>query len=133
MSSPHQVRDALIAALLQRRVRISSDKVHAYQEGGLTRFVVRLAANYKILPSSASQQLRINRGVVAPHSLQGAKYLMLGAVQQFGNAARLTVRIDDVETGAILKTGRGDGTPDAAGLTGAAAAALRGLGVAFSS
>jgi hypothetical protein len=56
-----------------------------------------------------------------------ANYLILGSIQMFGGQCQINMRVDKVETGEILSTGKGSGSCDANGVKAAAHAALYGL------
>lgn len=124
-----RVRLDFQAALAANGHPVPLGDISAASGGGLAKITVRLDALGRILPSSQCINEGIANGSVPPGSQPGALKLLLGAVQQANGQTRVTVRIDDVATGAIERTGLGNasGTNDTS-IEQAAAAALQKLG-----
>lgn len=124
-----RVRLDFQAALAANGHPVRLGDIAAASAGGLSRVTVRLDAFGRILPSSQCVNEGIANGSVAPGSQPGALKLLLGAVQQLNGQTRVTVRIDDVATGAIERTGldNAPGTGDAS-IQQATAGALQKLG-----
>jgi hypothetical protein len=103
--------------------------ISAAKIAGVSRITVRLAANGSILPSSQCIDEGIANGSVRTGSQPGAQKLLIATVQQANGQTRVTVRINDVATGVIDRSGLGDasGTNDAS-IRQAAAQALQQLG-----
>ncbi len=66
-------------------VGIPADQVSVSASGGLPRFVVRLDASGRPLPSLDAIDKLVASSCVQPGSLQGAPSLLVGAVQQSGD------------------------------------------------
>lgn len=98
------LRDALRSSGFEARV----DSVYVHKKNGMTCFQIRLGKNHQPLPSLACIERRIRSGEVKDGSVEGAKTMLVGCIQQVGNRTRTTVREIDVETGEVLRTGKGD-------------------------
>lgn len=124
-----RVRLDFQAALAANGHPVPLGDISATSAGGLSKITVRLDAFGRILPSAQCVNEGIANGSVPPGSQSGALKLLLGAVQQLNGQTRVTLRIDDVATGAIERTGLGDapGTGDGS-IEQAAAGALQKLG-----
>ncbi len=125
-----RVRLDFEAALAASGHAVRLGDISATSTAGLSKITVRLDTSGHILPSSQCLDEGIANGSVPPGSQLGAIKLLLGAVQQVNGQTRVTVRIDDVATGAIERTGIGDapGSSDAS-IQQAATSALQKLGV----
>jgi hypothetical protein len=91
---------------------VSGNQVSVEATTGLQRFIVRLDANGQPLPSLAAIDQLTSSACVQPGTLQGAKTLLVGALQQAGDQIRVTARLVDVATGQIQATNLADGTAD---------------------
>ncbi len=117
------------AALAANGHPIPLGDISATSFGGLSKITIRLDAYGRILPSSRCVNEGIANGSVPPGSQPGALKLLFGAVQQFNGQTRVTVRIDDVATGAIERSGLGNAPGSSDGsIQQAAASALQKLG-----
>ena len=76
--------------------------------GGLGCFMVRLGRNGHPLPTAECLKQKIKEGKVPEGSLESPRTLMFGSIQHAGNQTRVTVREVDLETGVILRAGKGD-------------------------
>jgi hypothetical protein len=92
--------------------------------GALSKITVRLDGYGRALPSQQCIDEGVANGSVPAGSQFGAQRMLVGAVQQAGGQTRVTVRIVDVATGAIQRTGLGNanGTSDASIQQGATSA-----------
>jgi len=96
--------------------------------GAMHSYYVRLGAgNAPLLPRECYEALAAE-GRLQEGSVEGARYLLLGALQQQATRSRVTARIVDVETGGVIVSGRGDADGiDAGAIARAAAAAIGAL------
>lgn len=124
-----RVRLDFQAALAANGHSVALGDISASGAGGLPKVTVRLDAYGHILPSSQCINEGIANGSVPPGSQAGAPKLLLGAVQQVNGQTRVTVRIDDVATGVIERTGLGNAAGSSDGsIQQAAGKALQNLG-----
>jgi len=108
-SRSSKLQRSIAAALSSYGLLVSPDDVQVdnkYPE--LPFFAVRLSADNRPLPTHACVEQQIANGKVPPGSLEGAHKFLLGSLQQTDNQTRVNSRIDDVETGKVLATGKGD-------------------------
>lgn len=106
-------------------VPMDDDTVNATFDGGLYKFAIRLSRNFNPLAKVHDDTQSLQTG-----SVEGAGYLLQGAVQIIGNTARVTARIVSVETSEILQASKADGSSDSLiedAITGAMGDALAGL------
>jgi hypothetical protein len=120
---------ALAAALGASCYDAGPGSVHVSPQRGLPCFQVRLGQSGSPLPTLACIEQHIEQGDVPEGSLEGAKTMLLGCIQQVGGRTRVTVREIKVETGEVLRAGKGDadGTDDRS-VQEAAETALRNMG-----
>ncbi len=107
-SSLSEAENALVKALQAKGYDVNADSVHVYQKNGLTCFAVRLGKGGNPLPSIPCIEQQIQQGNVKEGSVEGAKTLLIGCIQQSGGVTRVTAREVDVETGEIGRRGSGD-------------------------
>lgn len=89
--------------------QVGPDSVYVYESrGGLGCFMVRLGRNGHPLPTAECLKQKIKEGKVPEGSLESPRTLMFGSIQHAGNQTRVTVREVDLETGVILRAGKGD-------------------------
>jgi hypothetical protein len=81
---------------------------------GTRSFAVRIGGAGGTLPALEHVLAMLEITCVEEASLEGARRLVLGSVQWVGHRFRITIRVVDVETGAILDVVRedGSGSPD---------------------
>ncbi|MFN8139555.1 MAG: hypothetical protein U0R49_07135 [Fimbriimonadales bacterium] len=110
------LQKSVVDAMREKGYQVSNEHVYVYDQrpsGGLLRFVVRMGHNNNPLPTGQCIEERIQRGEVPPGSLEGAKELLFGSVQEAGDMKRIGVRTVDVETGVVTGAGKGDGNTQA--------------------
>ena len=122
--SEDDVAGALAKAMQDHDVPVDDDGVKVtLSEHGMYNLMVRLGAEVRPLP-----QIPDDTSNLAPGSVEGARYLLQGAVQIVGDEVRVTMRVVSVETSQILEQSKADGsgsTLDA--IQGAAGDCLAGL------
>jgi len=104
---------------------MDDDSVDASSDGGIYKFAIRLSRTFNPLPKVHDDTQSLQTG-----SVEGAQYLLQGAVQIVESTARVTMRIVSVETSEILQASSADGTSSSSiedAITGAAGDALAGL------
>jgi hypothetical protein len=101
--SEDEVAGALAKAFQARSVPVDDDGVKVTLVDGLYHLGVRLTADAKPLPQ-VNEDDPSNQ---ASGAVQGAKLMINGAVQIFGDQAKVSMRIVSVETSAILEVGQG--------------------------
>ena len=122
--SEDDVSSALTSALQDHDVPMD-DSVKVTLEDGLYKLAVRLSSSFNPLPQVHDDTQSLQDG-----SVQGAAYLLQGAVQILGDQVRVTLRITSVETSEILQASKADGSGSDSvleAITGAAGDALAGL------
>ncbi len=122
--SEDEVSSALTRALEDHNVPMD-DSVKVTLDDGLYKLAVRLSSSFNPLPQVHDDTQSLQDG-----SVQGAAYLLQGAVQIVGDQVRVTLRITSVETSAILQQGKADGSGSESvldAITGAAGDALASL------
>ena len=107
--SEDDVADALTKAFRARDVPMDDDGVKVSLSSDLYHLAVRLSADFRPL-----SQVPDDTSNLAAGSVEGAMYMINGAVQLIGNAARVTMRIVSVETSQILEAGEGNASGGAA-------------------
>lgn len=125
--SADDVGSCIMHACNAHDVPMDDDTVNATFDGGLYKFAIRLSRNFNPLPKVHDDTQSLQTG-----SVQGALYLLQGAVQVFGSTARVTMRVVSVETSEILQATSADGTSSSSiqdAISGAAGDALAGLSV----
>jgi hypothetical protein len=124
--SEDEVQSALTAAFQERNVAVDDDGVKVTKANGLFRLMVRLTADATPLP-----QVPDDTSQLAPGSVQGARLMVLGAVQSMDGGTRVTMRIVRVETSEILQASTGDamGSANKDAVQAAAEDALAGLDI----
>ena len=104
---------------------MDDDTVNCTFDDAIYKFAIRLSRNFDPLPKVHDDTQSLQTG-----SVEGAGYLLQGAVQIVGNTARVTARIVSVATSEILQAASADGSSDSLiedAITGAAGDALAGL------
>jgi hypothetical protein len=81
-------------------------------ETGIQSFAVRVSGAGGTLPTLEHVRAMLEITCVEEASLEGARLLIVGTVQWVGHRFRITVRVVDVETGAMLDVLRVDGAGD---------------------
>jgi|SRR5580700_288048 hypothetical protein len=122
--SEDDVSSALTRALEGHNVPMD-DSVQVTLDSGLYKLAVRLSSSFNPLPQVHDETQSLQDG-----SVQGAAYLLQGAVQIIGDQVRVTLRIVSVETSEILQASSADGSGSSSvldAITGAAGDALAGL------
>jgi hypothetical protein len=123
------IRDAVADGLNTAGASAGGDVV-SIRHASIDEFSVRLGSKQQPLPNRACLEERIKAGEVGEAALQGATHLLVGGVQESGGRTRVTVRVTDVATGAVVATGKADASgPDALG--SAARDAIAQLGWTF--
>jgi hypothetical protein len=77
---------------------------------GVHPFAVRISGAGATLPTLEHVRSMLDITCVEEASLEGARLLVVGSVQGAGNRFRITMRVVDVETGAILDLVQVDGS-----------------------
>jgi hypothetical protein len=116
-----------IAEVLSRRVYMQNVSPEAISietvvAGQYLKFHLRMSKDYKVLPPVDAVKSTYEQ---TGKQGEGAKYLMLGAVQIVGGKLRVTARIVAVETGVIKQAAKGDGDASYEGLCNAFNEAMR--------
>ena len=93
-------------------------------EAGIQSFAVRLSGAGGTLPTLEHVRDMLEITCVEEASLEGARLLIVGSVQWVGHRFRITVRVVDVETGAILDALRVDGAGGSGDLSTAVGSAF---------
>lgn len=93
-------------------------------EAGIQSFAVRVSGAGGTLPTLEHVRAMLEITCVEEASLEGARLLVVGSVQWVGHRFRITVRVLDVETGAILDALRVDGAGGSDDLSTAVASAF---------
>jgi hypothetical protein len=120
--SEDDVSSALTRALEDHNVPMD-DSVKVTLDSDLYKLAVRLSSSFNPLPQVHDDTQSLQDG-----SVQGAAYLLQGAVQIIGDQVRVTMRIVSVETSEILQASSADGSGSVLdAITGAAGDALAGL------
>lgn len=120
--SEDDVSSALTSALRDHDVPMDDD-VKVTSSNGLYHLAVRLSRSFNPLPQVHDDTQSLQTG-----SVEGAAYLLQGAVQIVGDQVKVTLRITSVETSQILQQSVGTGSGSVLGaITGAAGDALAGL------
>ena len=122
--SEDDVSSALTRALEDHNVSMD-DSVKVTLDDGLYKLAVRLSSSFNPLPQVHDDTQSLQDG-----SVQGAAYLLQGAVQLIGDQVRVSLRITSVETSAILQASLANGSGSSSvldAITGAAGDALAGL------
>lgn len=96
--------------------------------GQFYRIAVRMNSTYKVLPTPENI---IKTYEQTGKKGEGAKLLMLGAVQVVGDRLRVTTRIVQTETSVVQRASMGDGEASYDGLYKAIEKALMSLNVAY--
>lgn len=96
--------------------------------GQYLKFHLRMNKNYQVLPSVES--VKQTYGQTGKQG-EGAKYLLLGALQIIGDKIRVTARVVEVETGAVRRAAKGDGDASYEGLCKAFEDALKNLLICY--
>jgi hypothetical protein len=121
--SADDVAGALTHAFQDHNVPMDDDTVNVTFDTGLYKFAARLSSSFNPLPQVHDDTQSLQTG-----SVQGAMYLVQGAVQIIEDQVRVSMRIVSVETSAILQASSGDGSGSVLdAITGAAGDALAGL------
>lgn len=100
-------KNALAASLKKFNRHGSKEFVHTYNNG-LTNFILYVSRDGCLLPDRDLINEAIRNNCVKPHSLEGAQRLILGSIQQANGKTRVLMRVVEVETGLVGKTGKGD-------------------------
>lgn len=108
------VRNGFIAGYRANGIIINRSNVGVTDRGVNTTFMIRIGQNKNVLPSLAYIESQIKADRVAPGSVQGAMYCLVGMVQKSGHRARVTARIIRTETAEVLVASKADAaaTPD---------------------
>jgi len=125
---PDLLRDAFDAAFAKRRVRTPPCYTDVQQTSpGSMKFQTPLSATNGLLPTAdwVNDQFE-HHGLRTPQ--EAGHYMLVGYVQYVDDTFRVMMRIDSLETGEVLKTGKGDGTGCPDGLATAVDSALANLG-----
>jgi hypothetical protein len=109
------IASGLAAGFKANGIHFDAKNVDVTNKGPNKMFMVRLGKTKTALPSLGFIQSQIELDRVPPGSVQGAYYVLIGLVQQFGGTARITARILRVETGVVLHAAKADATADKAG------------------
>ena len=122
-----------IAEVLSKRIFLpdvapDSIGVETVVMGQFLRFHLRMNKNYKVLPSPEKVK---NTYEQSGKQGEGAKYLMLGALQITGDQLRATARIVAVETALVKQAAKGDGEVSYEGLCKAFETAFRNLLISY--
>lgn len=119
-----EVSDALTSAFKDHDVPMDEDSVNVNLDDGLYKVGVRLSRDFRVLP-----QVPEDTSNLAPGSVEGALYMIIGSVQIVEQEVRVNLRIVSVETSEILQVGSGSGSGNDVkeNITGAAGDALAGL------
>lgn len=96
--------------------------------GQLLKYHARMSSSYKILPSHEKVDQFYRQ---TNKQSEGAKYLLLGALEIVGDRIRISGRIIDVETAAILRIGIGNSNASYEGLCTAFKEVLKGLHIGY--
>ena len=123
--SADDVGSCIMHACNAHDVPMDDDTVNTTLEDGLYKFAIRLSRNFDPLAKVHDDTQTLQTG-----SVEGAAYLLQGAVQIIGTTARVTARIVSVETSEILQASKADGSSDSLiedAITGAMGDALAGL------
>lgn len=123
--SADDVGSCIMHACNAHDVPTDDDTVNCTFDDAIYKFAIRLSRNFNPLPKVHDDTQSLQTG-----SVEGAGYLLQGAVQIIGNTARVTARIVSVETSEILQASQADGSSDSLiedAITGAAGDALAGL------
>jgi hypothetical protein len=91
---------------------------------GIHAFAVRVSGAGGTLPTLEHVRAMLEITCVEEASLEGARVLVVGSVQREGHRFRITMRVVDVETGAILDVVRVDGSGSPADLSTAVGSAF---------
>lgn len=125
------IQKALSKTLSKRsfmpKVTSSMITVDTDQPGQFYKFSARLSANFTVLPTPDQVVKTYND---TGKKGQGAKWLLLGAVQVPGEQLRVTVRIVRTETSEVVRASKGDGDTSYEGLCDAFQAACAELQLA---
>jgi hypothetical protein len=131
--TPSEIQKAMGEAMLKRASLpgASPDSViiETKYPGQFYHLFVRMNSAYKVLPTPDNVIKTYNQ---TGQKGEGAKLLMMGAVQIVGNRVRVTVRIVQTETTVVLRSSLGDGDATSyEGLYEAVGKALMSLNVAY--
>lgn len=120
--SEDDVSSALTRALEDHNVPMD-DSVQVTTSGDVYHLAVRLSSSFNPLPQVHDDTQSLQDG-----SVQGAAYLLQGAVQIVGDEVRVSMRIVSVETSQILQSSLANASGSVLdAITGAAGDALAGL------
>lgn len=126
------VNKAIVEVLSRRlylpNVSPESIGVETKIAGQYLKFHLRMNKNYKVLPSI--ERVRKTYGQTGKQG-EGAKYLLLGALQITGDKIRVTARIVEVETGILQRAAKGDDGTSSEGLCRAFEAAMKSLLICY--
>ena len=122
-----------IAEVLSKRIYLPNVApeaigVETVAPGQFIRFHLRMSKDYKVLPSPEQVKRTYNQ---SGKKGEGAKYLMLGALQIAGDKLRATARIVEVETSVVKMASKGDGDLGYEGLCKAFENAFRNLLISY--
>lgn len=131
--TPSEIQKALGEAMSKRAslpgASPDSVMIETKYPGQFYHLAVRMNPAYKVLPTPENVIKTYNQ---TRQKGEGAKLLMLGAVQIVGNRVRVTVRIVQTETAVVLRASSGDGDASSyEGLYEAAGKALMNLNIAY--
>jgi len=121
--SADDVAGALTGAFHDHSVPMDDDTVNVTGDSNYYKLAVRLSSSFDPLPKVHDDTQSLQTG-----SLQGALYMINGAVQVIEDQVKVTMRIVSVETSEILQVSSGSGSGSVLdAIRGAAGDALAGL------
>lgn len=104
--SPDDVAGVIAKAMQDHDVPVDDDGVKVtLSEHGMYNLMVRLGAEVRPLP-----QVPDDTSDLAPGSVEGARYLLQGAVQVLGDEVRVSMRVVELETSQILEQSKANGS-----------------------